>query len=92
MTAAVSGFGLCGACYGKADVPGEGHWHVFVDTPVMSSMLTMAADPSQEVPIAGVPTGWRTFWAVLVGNDHMPTMPMTMTSVRLYVSHPATHD
>jgi hypothetical protein len=92
MTADVTNFASRGDTFGKANVAGQGHWHIFVDAPVMSSMLTMASDASQEVPIKGVPTGWHTFWAVLVGNDHMPIMPMTMTSVHLYVTHPTQHD
>ena len=88
MNADITNFGQCLECFGKANVAGEGHWHIFVDAPVMAKMVTMASGPSQEVPIKGVPTGWHTFYAVLVGNDHMPIMPMTMTSVKLYVVHP----
>jgi hypothetical protein len=37
------------------------------------------------VSLKGVTPGWHTFYAVLVGNDHMPIMPMTMASVTLHV-------
>ena len=85
MTANVTNFVLCGDCFGKGDVAGEGHWHIFLDQVAMSRMLTMAGGPSQVVSLKGVTPGWHTFYAVLVGNDHMPIMPMTMASVRLYV-------
>ncbi len=91
MTANITNFTSCLECFGKANVAGEGHWHIFVDTPVMANMATMAAGPTQEVATKGVPTGWHTFYAVLVGNDHMPIMPMTMTSITLYVTHPHRH-
>jgi hypothetical protein len=85
MTANVQNFELCPECFGKADVAGVGHWHIFVDQPAMSHMLTMAGGTTQLVPILGVSPGWHTFYAVLVGNDHMPIMPMTMAAVTLNV-------
>jgi hypothetical protein len=85
MTAHVSNFVLCGTCFGKGDVAGEGHWHIFLDQVNMARMLTMAGGPSQVVSLKGVTPGWHTFYAVLVGNDHMPLMPMTISSVRLFV-------
>lgn len=85
MTANVTNFVLCGTCFGKGDVAGEGHWHVFLDQVGMAHMLTMAGGPSQAVSLKGVTPGWHTFYALLVGNDHMPIMPMTMASVTLYV-------
>ena len=85
MTANVSNFVLCGECFGKGDVAGEGHWHIFLDQVTMAHMLTMAGGLSQGVSLKGVTLGWHTFYAVLVGNDHMPIMPMTMASVTLHV-------
>jgi len=85
MTANVTNFVLCADCFGKADIAGEGHWHIFLDQVAMAHMLTMAGGPSQMVSLKGVTQGWHTFYAVLVGNDHMPIMPMTMASVTLYV-------
>jgi hypothetical protein len=34
MTADVKNFALCGECFGKALVAGEGHWRIFVDQPM----------------------------------------------------------
>jgi hypothetical protein len=51
----------------------------------MSHMLTMAGGTTQMVSILGVSTGWHTLYALLVGNDHMPIVPMTMSMVMLYV-------
>ena len=85
LTANVTNFVLCSDCFGKGDVAGEGHWHIFLDQVNMAHMLTMAGGPSQVVSLKGVTPGRHTFYAVLVGNDHMPIMPMTMASVTLYV-------
>ena len=71
---------------------GEGHWHIFLDQPMMANMLTMGGGPSQTVSLKGVTPGWHTFWAVLVDNHHMPFMdstaafsPITATAVTLLV-------
>lgn len=90
MTASVQNFGLCSECFGKADIPGVGHWHIFLDQVGMSHMLTMAGGTTQQVSLHGfasgwVTPGWHTFYSVLVANDHMPIMPMTMAALTLYV-------
>ncbi len=93
LTADVQNFVLCGDCYGKANVAGEGHWHIFLDLPadamdpmsMMPHMMTMASDATQTVSLVGVAPGEHTFTALLVGNDHLPIMPMTMASVTLDV-------
>jgi hypothetical protein len=85
VSASVQNFELSPVCFGKADVVGVGHWHIFVDQVAMSHMLTMAGGTTQMVSILGVSPGWHTFYALLVGNDHMPIMPMTMSMVTLYV-------
>lgn len=88
MTASVSNFTLCGACFGKDNIAGMGHWHIFLDQPDMAHMLTMAGDSTQEVSLKAIPTGWHTFYAVLVNDQHMPFMgtPSSMTSIQLYVA------
>ena len=93
LTADIQNFVLCGDCYGKANVAGEGHWHIFLDLPMgamdpmsmMPHMMTMASDTTQTVSLKGVTTGTHTFTAILVGNDHMPIMPMAMASITLDV-------
>ncbi len=93
LTADIKNFVLCGDCYGKQNVAGQGHWHIFVDLPagamdpmaMMPYMKTMASDPTQVVSLKGLAAGPHTFTAVLVGNDHMPSMPMAMASVTLNV-------
>ncbi len=93
LTADIQNFVLCGDCYGKPNVAGEGHWHIFVDLPMgamdpmsmMPHMMTMASDATQAVSLNGLDSGLHTFTAVLVGNDHMPVMPMAMASVTLNV-------
>ncbi|HEX9038511.1 MAG TPA: hypothetical protein VF808_16125 [Ktedonobacterales bacterium] len=88
MSVSVSDFALCGSCFGKDNVDGVGHWHIFLDQPMMSNMLTMAGDTTQEVSLKAITPGWHTFYAVLVNDQHMPLMgaPNSMTSVTLYVS------
>jgi hypothetical protein len=85
MTARVSNFVLSQESFGKSLVTGEGHWHIFLDKVGMAHMLTMAGGDTQTVPLKGVKPGKHTFYAVLVNNQHMPTMPMVMTSVKLLV-------
>jgi len=93
LTADVQNFVLCGDCFGKADVAGEGHWHIFLDLPptamdpmaMMPHMVTMAGDATQTVSLKGIPKGSHTFTGILVGNDHMPVMPMAMSTVTLTV-------
>jgi len=87
MTVSLNNFGLCGDCFGKDNITGVGHWHIFLDQPIMSHMLTMAGDVTQEVSLKAIPPGWHTFYAILVSDQHMPFMgvPSSMTSVSLYV-------
>ncbi|MBI1352371.1 MAG: hypothetical protein GC156_14800 [Actinomycetales bacterium] len=93
LTADIQNFVLCGDCYGKANVDGEGHWHIFVDLPMdaktpmdmMPHMVTMASDVTQGVSLKGLTEGQHTFTALLVGNDHMPLMSMPMASVTVNV-------
>lgn len=87
MTADVSNFNLSQDAFGKGNIEGCGHWHIFLDQPMMANMLTMAGSNTQMVSLKGVTPGWHTFWAVLVNNMHMPFMgePTTMTSVTLFV-------
>lgn len=85
MTVNVNNFVLCADCFGKTLVAGEGHWHIFVDQVDMAHMKVMGGGSSQAVSLKGVAPGWHTFYALLVDNHHMPIMPMTMASVRLYV-------
>jgi hypothetical protein len=93
MAVNVSNFVLCQECFGKTPVAGEGHWHAFLDQPMMANMLTMGGGPSQTISLKGVTPGWHTFWAVLVDNHHMPFMNPTTgmftagtaTSVSLFV-------
>lgn len=93
LTAKISNFVVCGGCFGKKQAAGEGHWHIFVDQPMMANMLTMANGPTQEVSLKGITPGVHTFWAVLVDNQHMPFMDLktkmmkdgTATSIKLNV-------
>jgi hypothetical protein len=85
ITAKVTNFVLCGECYGKKLVVGEGHWHIFLDKVNMAHMLTMASGSTQTVPLQGVTPGKHTFIALLVDNHHMPIKPMVMTTVALLV-------
>lgn len=88
MTVSVTNFSLCATCFGKDNVDGVGHWHIFLDQPVMSHMLIMSADLTQEVSLKAITPGWHTFYAVLVNNQHMPLMsaPNSMAAVMLYVT------
>lgn len=86
MTVAVSNFELCEECYGKANITGVGHWHVFADGPVMANMKAMAGSETQTVTLQGVTPGPHTFYAVLVDNHHMPFMDMPSTMAMVTVN------
>jgi hypothetical protein len=81
LTVNVQNFFFSNPSYGKELVAGVGHWHIFVDKPMMANMLTMAFTDSQQVYLTGIAPGPHTFYAVLVSNQHMPFMvmdPVTM--------------
>lgn len=82
MTAKISNFVVCGGCFGKSLVAGQGHWHIFVDQPMMANMLTMANGSDQQVSLKGITPGVHTFWAVIVDNHHMPFMDMTTKKMK----------
>ncbi len=77
LTVNVQNFLFSNPSFGKALVPGVGHWHVFLDQVTMSNMLTMAFTDNQQVYLTGVTPGVHTFYAVLVDNQHMPFMNMS---------------
>jgi hypothetical protein len=87
MSANVTNFQLCQECFGKSNIAGVGHWHIFLDQPMMAHMLTMAGGPTQEVSLVAISPGWHTFYAVLVNDQHMPFMSAstTVAAVRLFV-------
>lgn len=76
LTVNVQNFLFSNLSFGKELIAGVGHWHVFLDQPMMANMLTMASADSQQVYLTGVTPGVHTFYAVLVNNQHMPFMVM----------------
>ena len=60
---------------------------MFVDSPSMANMKTMAGSTKQAVPLKGISPGWHTIYALLVNDDHMPLMndPAGLASVTLFV-------
>lgn len=87
LTAKISNFLSCLGCFGKNVVARQGHWHIFVDQPIMANMLIMASGFTQEVSLKGITPGIHTFWAVLVDNHHAPFMD---TKTKLMVDGTAT--
>jgi hypothetical protein len=89
MKVATTNFALSKALFGKANVPGYGHWHVNVDSTTkgmmgMGTMMGMSGTPTFHVSLAGVKPGKHRFWAVLVDNTHAPTIGV-MKSVTVTV-------
>lgn len=89
MKVAAKNFVLSKALYGKANVPGYGHWHVNVDSTSkgmmgMGTMMGMSGTPTFHVSLAGVKPGKHRFWAILVDNTHAPTIRV-MKSVTVTV-------
>lgn len=86
----VTNFNLSANLFGKADVPGYGHWHANIDStggPMMGmgTMLGMSGTNTFHVSLAGVKPGSHKFFAVLVDNQHAPA-PKVMSSVQLTVA------
>jgi hypothetical protein len=89
MTVAVNNFHLSAPLFGKADVPGYGHWHVNLDSTTqgmmgMATMMGMSGTPTFTVSLKGVTPGRHRFWAILEDNTHAPTIG-AQTSVTLNV-------
>lgn len=89
MTVAPRNFALSCALYGKADVPGYGHWHLNVDSTSagmmgMGTMLRMSCTRKLRISLAGIKPGRHTFFAILEDNQHAPT-PHAQASVTVNV-------
>jgi hypothetical protein len=81
---AVRHFRLSAALFGKLDVAGYGHWHVFLDTPSMMTMLGMTAEKMFRVSLQGVAPGKHKIIAVLADNVHAP-IPGAMSVITVNV-------
>ena len=90
VTVAVTDFILSDALFGKPDLAGYGHWHLNVDAtdgPMMGmvTMLGMSGTETFSASTEGLEPGPHPFFAVLVGNQHMPFMDPVMAQVELIV-------
>lgn len=86
FTITASGFTLSEALLGKPNVPGFGHWHLFVDAAEgMDTMAGMSGTDTLVYDTSGLTPGPHTFIAVLTDNLHAPLDPMTMATVELEV-------
>ncbi len=87
---AVTDFTLSQDLFGKANVPGHGHWHANVDTtsgPMMGmmTMLGMSGTDTFRASTKGLTPGPHTFFAILIDDQHAPLMPEVVASVDLVV-------
>ncbi len=87
---AVADFTLSQDLFGKANVPGHGHWHANVDTtsgPMMGmmTMLGMSGTDTFRASTKGLTPGPHTFFAILIDDQHAPLMPEVVASVDLVV-------
>ncbi len=81
---------LSAALFGKANVPGYGHWHLNVDStsgPMMGmmTMMGMSGTNTFRASTKGIAPGKHTFFAILVDNQHAPLMPEVVAQVDLIV-------
>lgn len=72
VTVSVQNLRLSSALFGKAPLAGYGHWHVFLDSPSLATMMGMFATRTARVPLAGVAPGRHRILAVLADNQHAP--------------------
>jgi hypothetical protein len=68
--------------FGGPNVPGEGHWHLFID----DVMKGMYAD--EGIRITGLLEGDHEIAVELVNNDHTPLDPAVEVSVNITVMYP----
>ena len=90
LTVAATGITMSEDLFGKANVPGYGHWHLNVDSTTgpmmgMMTMLGMSGSDTFEASTQGLPTGPHTFFAIVVDNQHAPLMPDVVAAVELIV-------
>jgi len=86
----ISNFIVSGTLFGKAVVPGYGHWHLNVDSTTqgmmgMATMLGMSDSASFQASTEGLSPGKHTFFAILVDNQHAPISPAVVAKVELIV-------
>lgn len=84
LKVAVKNFHLSAALFGKPDLAGWGHWHVFLDKPSLSTMLAMTAKRTAMISLQGVKPGKHTIIAMLADDFHAP-VPGTMSKVTIRV-------
>jgi outer membrane protein assembly factor BamB len=79
---------------GKANVPGEGHIHYFMDTPPVTTPGKPAIPPAGSVwapsadsshTFVNVPVGIHHFYVELVNNDHTPLDPPVTKEIQAFV-------
>ncbi len=90
VTVAVTDYTLSEDLFGKANVPGYGHWHLNVDSTTgpmmgMTTMLGMSGSDTFQASTHGLTPGPHTFFAILVDNQHAPLMPEVIAQVDLVV-------
>ncbi|MCY7418698.1 MAG: hypothetical protein LH650_09415 [Chloroflexi bacterium] len=86
----VTDYTLSEDLFGKANVPGYGHWHLNVDSTTgpmmgMMTMLGMSGSDTFQASTQGLTPGPHTFFAILVDNQHAPLMPEVIAQVDLVV-------
>lgn len=80
----VESFNLSSSLFGKPQVAGYGHWHVFLDEAAMPRMMAMTAGKTLAVSLKGVKPGKHTLIAMLADNLHAP-IPEAMAAVTINV-------
>ena len=86
VTVSTTDFDISGDLFGKPNVDGIGHWHLFLDAADgMGTMVGMAGSESFTVDASAISPGPHMFIAVLVDNLHAPFDPPIATAVELIV-------
>lgn len=65
---------------GKANVPGEGHWHIFLDGRMVQPV------GAESFTLTGLTPGPHTITVALHNNDHSPVSPVVATTVRIMLT------
>lgn len=86
MTVSTTDFEFSGDLFGKPNLAGFGHWHVFLDAADgMGTMMGMAGVETFSIDTSAITPGPHTFFAVLVDNLHAPFAPPIATRLELIV-------
>lgn len=81
----VTNFVLDPSAIGQANVPGEGHWHLYINDQLMGPYAV------EDIQLTDLPAGDHKIEVELVNNDHSSLDPKVSDVVNITVAYPMIH-